>query len=260
MIRGVYRYRRKLSWTLSIVLSLLVIGSASEIASAFVGLNGQYAVSGAVTLFVIAPYWVWSYRRGRFPIIRIGSPSRMEEAKFNAWRSSREEATQVEFNALREEELAEFNVWRSARALRGGIALRARRALRDRRHRASARAGRRGAALPGARRALRAGGIAARARCRLCRPARNRKDASGPLLATASGALFVDACSFPSEDGLLEPADVRALFGHARDARLSQGRPARGTASPQACARRPLRRGDAGGGAATAPEGRLRAR
>ncbi len=51
------------------------------------------------------------------------------------------------------------------------------------------------------------------------------KTLAARYLATASGALFVDACSFPSEDALLEPADVRALFGHAREARLSQGRP-----------------------------------
>jgi hypothetical protein len=105
IIREVFTYRRKLSWTLSIVVSLIVIGSAASMASPFLGYNGENAVSGAVTLFVIAPYWIWSYRRGRFPIIRIGAPARAEEAEFNAWRSVHHEA-----------ELAEFHAWKAAKA------------------------------------------------------------------------------------------------------------------------------------------------
>jgi hypothetical protein len=101
----VYRYRRKLSWTVSIFVSFAFVGFATEIASPFMGLNGQDAVSGAVALFVVLPFWVWSYKRGRFPIIKIGSPSRQEQAKFDAWRAAHQEA-----------ERAEFHAWKAAKA------------------------------------------------------------------------------------------------------------------------------------------------
>ena len=51
------------------------------------------------------------------------------------------------------------------------------------------------------------------------------KTLAARYLASASGALFVDARSFPSEESSLQPSDVRALFRHARGARLEQARP-----------------------------------
>jgi hypothetical protein len=118
----VFAYRRKLSWTLSILVSMMVIGWASAIASPFTGFNGQDAVGGVVALFVVAPFWFWSYKRGRFPIIRIGSPSRQEQAEFDAWRASHQEEL-ADFDAWKaaqqEAELAEFHAWRAAKAAEG---------------------------------------------------------------------------------------------------------------------------------------------
>lgn len=123
-------YRRKLSWTCSILLSFLVIGAASEIASPFMGIDGENAVSGVITLMLVG-YWVWSYRRGRFPIIRVvsgmqrsspqpeqpedslaapvPSDSERERADFLAWRAARAET-------LEHAELAEFRAWKAAQA------------------------------------------------------------------------------------------------------------------------------------------------
>jgi len=67
------KYRRKLSWAISIILTLIFLWILDVIASEFTGLNGQNIVEGVVILVVVVPFWVWSYRRGRFPIVSIGS-------------------------------------------------------------------------------------------------------------------------------------------------------------------------------------------
>lgn len=51
------------------------------------------------------------------------------------------------------------------------------------------------------------------------------KTLAARYLATASGALFVDARTFPLSREERRSADVRALFRHAREARSEQGRP-----------------------------------
>jgi ATP-dependent Zn protease len=51
------------------------------------------------------------------------------------------------------------------------------------------------------------------------------KTLAARYLATASGALFVDARAFPTAERALAPEDVSALFRHAREARAEHGRP-----------------------------------
>jgi hypothetical protein len=92
------------SWILSVLASLLVIGTASSIVSPFAGLTVQDAVSGAALLFVVAPWWFWLWRRGRLPVIRVGSAGAAEAAAFREWSTARANA-----------ELAEFQAWRAAR-------------------------------------------------------------------------------------------------------------------------------------------------
>jgi len=51
------------------------------------------------------------------------------------------------------------------------------------------------------------------------------KTLAARYLAAASGAIFVDARAFPTEESSLQPSDVQALFRRAREARLAQARP-----------------------------------
>ena len=70
------RYSPGFSWSLSILGSLVFLGVAVEIASAFTGQTGQSVVVWALLLLVVVPLWVWRRRRGHFPVFQIAVRSR----------------------------------------------------------------------------------------------------------------------------------------------------------------------------------------
>jgi hypothetical protein len=103
---GTWGYRGKLSWTLSIVVSLTAAGLFGIFVQAVAGVHaGNVAFWISMGLLVV--WWVWARRRnGRLPPILLASPVE-KTAEFQSWKAERERD--------------EFEAWRAVQARGGAV-------------------------------------------------------------------------------------------------------------------------------------------